>query len=266
MPSSCLLPRSPLWGRPRALVRVLTLGGSLAVAGAAILTLAGCPPKPVAPKLPPREVPRLGNVSGTEGDRADVIVDAVQQGANLARIQFDCSQPPTLGAEGRGVLASDVTSCVFDFAAKTLTMSNDVKSDCPTFLLTLNNYHGQGTYNTSYLGKLSLGTAKMRQDACRWDGTMCLDWSGPAGPHPEASCTVEITHDPGVQYGTLSSGTVSGTFVCTDFLNSWKGCAGAPARVACGIPRASFSVAGCQVINKPAEKLKKRSGGKKEPQ
>jgi hypothetical protein len=210
-------------------------------------------------------VPRLGAVSGTEGDRADVIVDAVQQGANLARIQFDCSQPPSLGAEGRGVLSSDITQCVFDFATKTLTISNETTADCPTFLLTLNNYHGTATYNSSFLGKLSLGTAKMRQEACRWDGSMCLDWNGASGAHPEASCTVEITNDPGVQYGTLSSGTVSGTFVCTDFLNpTWKGCAGAPAKVACGVTRASFSVAGCMVTNKPAEKLKK-SDGKKTP-
>ena len=40
------------------------------------------------------------------------------------------------------------------------------------------------------------------------------------------------------------------------------GCAGAPARVACGVTRASFSVAGCTVINKPAEAPKKRDGKK----
>ena len=263
MPSSCFVPRSSLGSRFPAIVRVFALGWPWAIGSAALLTLGGCPPKPLPPKLPPREVPRLGQVAGTEGDRADVIGDAVQQGANLARIQFDCSQPPSLGAEGRGVLASDITSCVFDFATKTLTMSNETKSDCPTFLLTLNNYHGQATYNTSFLGKLSLGTAKMRQDACRWDGSMCLDWSGPSGPHPEASCTVEITNDPGVQYGTLSSGTVSGTFVCTDFFSPWKGCAGAPARVVCGVTRASFSVAGCTVTNKPSEALRKKSDIKK---
>lgn len=241
----------------RARTLLFALGPSL------LITLGGCPPKPPPPKLPPREVPRLGNVAGTEGDRADVILDAVQQGANLARLQYDCAQPPSVGAEGRGVLSAELSKCVFDFATKTLTIGNDVQADCPTFLLTLNNYHGQSTYNTSFLGKLSLGTAKMRQAACKWDGSLCMDWDGAAGPHPEASCTIEITHDPGVQYGTLSSGTVSGTFVCTDFFSPWKGCAGAPARVACGITRASFSVAGCTVTNKPAEAPKKKSDGKK---
>ncbi len=257
MPSSCFASRS-LPG-PRGQTRVLVL----ALGAVTLLTASGCPPKPPPPRLPPREVPRLGNVAGTEGDRADVIVDAVQQGANLARIQYDCAQPPSVGAEGRGVLSTEINKCVFDFASKTLTISNENQADCPTFLLTLNNYHGQATYNTSFLGKLSLGTAKMRQAACKWDGSLCLDWDGASGPHPEASCTIEISYDPGVQYGTLSSGTVSGTFVCTDFFSPWKGCAGAPARVACAVTRASFSVAGCTVINKPSEAPRKKSDGKK---
>jgi hypothetical protein len=242
-----------------------TLGFALACSTQALvlLGLGSCTPKPPPPKLPPSSVPRLGNVSGTDGDRADVILDAVQQGANLARLQYDCSQPPSEGIAGRGVLSSDITKCVFDFASKTLTISNDGQADCPTFLLTLNNYHGQAAYNTSFLGQLSLGTAKMRQEGCHWDGSMCLDWNGQSGPHPESSCTIEITYDPGVQYGTLSSGTVSGTFVCTDFLGPYKGCAGAPAKVACAVTRASFSVAGCTVINKPAEGPKKKSDGKK---
>jgi hypothetical protein len=251
MPSPRLLPKS----LPHAL--------AVALSTSTLLLLGGCPAKPPPPKLPPTSVPRLGNVSGTDGDRADVILDAVQQGANLARLQYDCSQPPSDGIAGRGVLSSDINKCVFDFATKTLTIGNDGQADCPTFLLTLNNYHGQATYNTSFLGQLSLGTAKMRQEACHWDGSMCLDWNGASGPHAEASCTIEITYDPGVQYGTLSSGTVSGTFVCTDFLGPYKGCAGAPAKVACAIPRASFSVAGCTVINKPAEGPKKKSDGKR---
>ena len=58
-------------------------------------------------------------------------------GANLARLQVvRLRQPPSVGAEGRGVLSAELSKCVFDFATKTLTIGNDVQADCPTFLLT----------------------------------------------------------------------------------------------------------------------------------
>lgn len=218
------------------------------------VVLAGCP-KPPPPKLPPKEVPQLGQVGNTAGERSDVVADAVQQGSNLARSLFDCGAPHSQGAEGRGVLSADLTKCEFDWVKKELTITDGSATECPNFLLTLTGFKGPGTYNTSGLGKLSFGTAKMRQTACSWDGNMCLEWNGSSGPHPETSCTVEINSDGGLQYGTAGA-TVSGTFVCDRFQNPWKGCAGAPAKVGCVIARASFSVAGCNVLGKEEPKKK----------
>ncbi len=206
--------------------------------------VAGCP-KP-QPALPPKEVPRINQVGDTSGERSDVVADAVQQGSNQARIQYDCGPPQSQGVEGKGVLAVEVSKCELNRTDQTLTLSNQSYADCPLFLLTINGYHGPGTYNTSSLGALSFGTAKLRQSACKWDGSLCLDWNGASGPHPDANCTIEINSDAGLQYGTSGS-TVSGTFVCADFNSSYKGCAGAPAKAGCIISRASFSVAGCNV-------------------
>ncbi len=222
------------------------------------LMLAGCP-KPPPPKLPPKEVPQLGQVGTTAGERSDVVTDAVQQGSNTARVLFDCGAPHSQSAEGRGVVSADLAKCEFDWATKSLTITDGSGSECPNFLLTVTAFKGPGTYNTSALGKLSFGTAKMRQPACSWDGNMCLDWNGASGPHPESGCTVEINSDGGLQYGT-SGANVSGTFVCDAFASPWKGCAGAPAKVGCVISRASFSATGCNVLNK--EEPKKKPGKK----
>lgn len=240
----------------RLLVRSLS-GCALA---ALVLTGTGCPKAP-PPKLPPREVPRLGQVGDTTGERSDVVADAVQQGSNQARIQFDCAAH-SQGVEGRGLLSADIAKCEYDYAQKTLTISSDSAADCPTLLLTVTSFRGPGTYNTSSLGALSLGTAKMRHAACSWDGTMCLNWNGASGPHPESSCTIEISSDGGLQYGTTGS-TVSGTFVCDDFVGPWKGCAGAPAKTSCIVSRASFSAAGCNVINKDTKPEKGDKKGDK---
>ncbi|HND12153.1 MAG TPA: hypothetical protein PKI49_06990 [Pseudomonadota bacterium] len=232
---------------------------TLSLAALSVLLLTGCP-KPPPPKLPPKEVPQIGQVGTTAGERSDVVADAVQQGSNMARILFDCGVPHSQGADGKGVLSADLTKCEFDWAKKELTITDGSSAECPNFQLTITSFKGPGTYNTSSLGKLSFGTAKMRQSACNWDGNMCLDWNGTSGPHPESSCTIEVNSDGGLQYGTSGS-TLSGTFVCDGFQSSWKGCAGAPAKVACVISRASFSAAGCNVINK--EEPKKKPGGKK---
>ena len=238
----------------RLSLRASSLGPALL---ALVLAGTGCP-KPPPPKLPPREVPRLGEVGDTTGERSDVVSDAVQQGSNQARIQFDCAAH-SKGVEGRGLLSADIAKCEYDYAEKKLTISSDSAADCPTFLLTVTSFHGPGTYNTSSLGPLSLGTAKMRHAACSWDGTMCLNWNGAAGPHPESSCTIEISSDGGLQYGSAGA-TVSGTFVCDDFLGTWKGCAGAPAKTSCIVSRASFSAAGCNVLNK--DKVDKKNNPK----
>jgi hypothetical protein len=95
---------------------------------------------------------------------------------------------------------------------------------------------------------VSFGLASLRQPTCSWEGNLCLDWSRERNIHPEASCTVEINSDGGLQYGT-SGATVSGTFVCSAFVSPWKGCAGAAAVAGCAITRGSFSVAGCTVTN-----------------
>lgn len=237
-----------------------------------IALLAGCP-KPPPPKMPPKEVPRLSQMSDREGERGDVVSEAVQSGSNQARIKYDCGPPHSQGTEGRGVLSAEIGKCEFNKTENRITLSNESTAECSTFLLTINNYKGAGTYNTSALGKLSLGTAQMSQPACKWNGTMCLDWEGTSGPHPESNCTVEITSDGGLQYGTAGA-TLSGTFVCADFIGPWKGCAGAPAKVNCSVTAASFSVAGCTVVKgaagaAPADAAKdpgpggKKKGGKK---
>ena len=222
---------------------------SLLLAGAAVTTLgtlSGCPPKPPQPELPPRDVAHVGNVGDSAGERGDVVADAVQQGSNLAKIQYDCSPPHSQSLEGRGILSADISKCEFNRAENILTISNQSYADCPLFLITINGFKGRGTYNTSSLGKLGFGTAKLRHPACKWDGNVCLDWNGSSGSHPEANCTVEIVSDGGLQYGT-SGATVSGTFVCSDFNSPYRGCPGAPAKGSCVVSRASFSVAGCDV-------------------
>jgi hypothetical protein len=198
--------------------------------------------------MPPKEVPRIGQVGDTTGERSDVVADAVQQGSNAARAVYDCGPPQSQGVDGKGVLNVDITKCEYNKTEGTLVISNQSYADCPLFLLTINNYHGPGTYNTSSLGHMSFGTAKLHQPACKWDGSLCLEWNGASGPHPEASCTIEVNSDGGLQYGT-SGATVSGTFVCADFASPYKGCAAAPAKAACVVNRASFSIAGCSVTS-----------------
>jgi hypothetical protein len=215
--------------------------------------------------MPPKDVPRIGNVTDANGERSDVVFDAVQSGSNKASIQYDCGPPQSSGVLGRGVLPVDLSKCEFSRGEQTLVIANQSFADCPLFLLTLTGFHGPGTYNTSSLGHISFGTAKLNQAACKWDGSLCLDWDGAKGPHPEASCTIEISSDGGLQYGT-SGATVSGTFVCSEFNSPYKGCAGAPAKTSCVISRASFSVAGCNAIGAaPAAPSpgKGKAGGKR---
>ena len=105
MPSSRFASRSLL--APRVQTRVL----AAALGAVTLLTLGGCPPKPPAPKLPPREVPRLGNVAGTEGDRADVIVDAIFGiGLDRAPEGEACEAIEAMNRAGKPVLALDVPS------------------------------------------------------------------------------------------------------------------------------------------------------------
>jgi hypothetical protein len=222
----------------------------------AALLGAGCP-KPPPPKLPPREVASVNRLNNTTGERDDVVADAVQSGSNLARVLYDCGPPHSRGSEGKAVLSAEVSKCEFDRAQQTLTLTSQSTAECQTFLVTISPYKGPGTYNTSSLGKLSFGTARMRHAACGWDGNQCLEWNGQTGPHPEASCTIEVNSDGGLQYGTASS-TVSGTFVCDGFASPYKGCAGAPAKTSCIISRASFSVAGCTVVGKAPKKPDKK--------
>lgn len=255
--------------KPSRTSSVLIAGAGLAALGLTTL-LVGCP-KPPPPRMPPKEVPRLNQMGDKEGERGDVFLDAVQSGSNLARMKYNCGPPSSVGTEGRGVLSAEITKCEFNRAENKVTLSNESTAECNTFFLTVTNYKGSGTYNTSSLGKLSLGTAQMSQAACKWNGTLCMDWDGQSGPHPESNCTVEITSDGGLQYGTAGA-TVSGTFVCADFIGPWKGCAGAPAKVNCSITGASFSVAGCTVTGKagagggaqtPDKDAGKKKGGKK---
>ena len=224
---------------------------------------AGCP-KPPPPKLPPKEVPKVNQLIDSTGERQDVIADAVQNGSNLARITFDCGPPHSQGIEGKGVLTVEASKCEFNRQEKTLVLSNGSATECPTFLLTITDYKGPGTYNTSALGKISLGTAKLRQPICKWEGSLCMDWNGPTGPHPDASCTIEVGQDGGLQYGT-SGATITGTFVCDNFVGPYKGCAGSPAKTSCVVSRASFSIAGCAVTGSTpaAGKGKPPAGGKR---
>lgn len=236
-------------GSSRTVVRSLLLFGA---AVGALSTLAACPPKNPVPELPPKEVARINNVGDSAGERGDVVADAVQQGSNQARVQYDCGPPHSQAVEGRGILSADLSKCEFNRDTNTLVISNQSYAECPLFLLTITNYRGKGTYNSSALGQLGFGTAKLRHPACKWDGGICLDWNGATGPHQEANCTVEINSEGGLQFGTTGA-TVSGTFVCSDFNSTYRGCPGAPAKGSCIVSRASFSVAGCNVVkNTPA--------------
>ena len=239
----------------RSMLSVLAVSG-IWLAGA------GCP-KPPPPKLPPKEVPKVNQLIDSTGERQDVIADAVQNGSNQARITFDCGPPHSQGIEGKGILTVEASKCEFNRQEKTLVLSNGSATECPTFLLTITDYKGPGTYNTSALGKISLGTAKMRQPICKWEGSLCMDWNGPSGPHPDASCTIEVGQDGGLQYGT-SGATITGTFVCDNFVGPYKGCAGSPAKASCVVSRASFSIAGCEVAGPaPAAGKGKSAGGKR---
>ena len=229
----------------RVVLRSLLVG---CAATGVVLAGAGCP-KPPPPKLPPKEVPTVNQLIDSTGERQDVIADAVQSGSNQARITFDCGAPHSQGLEGKGVLTVEASKCEFNRQEKTLVLSNGSVAECPTFLVTITDYKGPGTYNTSALGKISLGTAKLRQPSCKWEGSLCMDWNGTSGPHPDASCTIEVGQDGGLQYGT-SGATITGTFVCDNFASPYKGCAGSPAKGGCVISRASFSVAGCGRINR----------------
>jgi hypothetical protein len=228
----------------------------------ALSTLTACPPKQLQPELPPKEVARISNVGDSAGERGDVVADAVQQGSNQARIQYDCSPPHSKSVEGRGVLAADLSKCELNREDNSLIISNQSYADCPLFLITINGFRGKGTYNSSSLGKLGFGTAKLRQAACKWDGSVCLDWNGTSGPHPEANCTVEISSSGGLEFGTTGA-TVSGTFVCSDFNSPYRGCPAAPATASCVISRASFSVAGCNAVGTPPSAKGKTPAGKK---
>lgn len=243
-------------GTMRAVAHSLLFTGTLA---GMLGLFAGCTPKPPPPALPPTEVPHVNQLSDNSGERSNVVADAVQQGGNQARLTYDCDPPHSEGVEGKGVLTADVTKCEYNRAEQTLVLSNQSYADCPLFLVTINGYHGPGTYNTSALGRLGFGTAKLRHPACKWDGSICLEWNGASGPHPEATCTVEINNDGGLQYGTTGA-TVSGTFVCSDFSSSYKGCPDASAKANCAVTRASFSVAGCVVAASPGGDKDKGKG------
>lgn len=205
-----------------------------------------CQPKPTPTKLPPKEVPSIQNVSDGTGSRGNIYDEAVAAGSNQARVSYDCGPPHGKNVEGKGVLSAQLSRCEIDTATKAVVLSGE-GGDCAPFLINISEYKGPGTYNTSSLSSLSFGLAKLKQQACNWDGSLCLDWSQ-KGSHAETTCTVEINSDGGLQYGTAGA-TVSGTFTCTAFVSPFKGCAGVPVTAGCGINRGSFSVAGCQVTN-----------------
>lgn len=223
----------------------------------------GCQPKAPPPRLPPAEIPHLGQVQGSTGQRGSVVQDAVQVGSNQARVTYECGRPHGENVDGGAVLNPPITHCEIDTDKKAVTLSDDSKEDCPGFLVAISDYRGPGTYNTSSLGALSFGIAKLRQDKCGWEGNLCLNWSGPAGPHKDTSCTVEINSDGGLQYGTTGA-TVSGTFVCSAFVSPWKGCAGVSAVAGCAVTRGSFSVAGCTAVSSaPAKDAAPKTAPKK---
>lgn len=221
------------------------------------LTLASCQPKQ---KLPPKVVPKVDVLLDSEGQRVNVVADAVQVGSNLARLVYDCRTPHGINIEGGGVLAPTLTRCEFNQESQQLTIAGDGGGDCAAFLMTVTAYRGPGTYNTSALGALSFGTAKVKQRACNFEANICMDWNGAQSAHADTTCTVEIGSDGGLQYGAMGA-TVSGTFVCSAFRNDWKGCPGASATTGCAITRGSFSIAGCNVQAAPQRPRKGKRGG-----
>jgi hypothetical protein len=212
-----------------------------------VLSALGCQPKPQPTKLPPKEVPHLQNVGDGTGSRGNISDDAVQAGSNQARISYDCGPPHGKNVEGKGVLSATLVRCEIDTATKAVTLAGETGGECAPFVINISDYKGAGTYNTSTMSGVSFGLAKLRQPACNWDGSLCLEWSQ-KGAHPETTCTVEVNSDGGLQYGT-SGATVSGTFACSAFVSPFKGCAGVSVTAGCGIARGSFSAAGCQVVN-----------------
>lgn len=212
----------------------------------------GCAPKPQPTRLPPKEVPHIQNVSDDTGARSNILDDAVQVGSNQARLVYDCGPPYGRNVEGKGVLTASVTRCEADTTTQTVTLRAEQGEECPSFLLVMNPYRGPGTYNTSNLSQLSFGLAKLRQPACKWEGNLCLEWNRQGQVHPEATCTVEVSSDGGLQYGT-SGATISGTFVCSAFLSPFRGCAGVQATAGCGVVRGSFSVAGCTTVSSTSQ-------------
>ncbi len=253
-PSHQAPPRQVIRSALSAFVLLAGLGGGL-----------GCQPKPLPPKLPPKEVPHLSALTDTDGERGSVIGDAVAAGSNQARIAYDCGPAFGKNVEGSGTVSRTISRCEMDTTARTVVLASEDQEDCPGFLLTLVNYHGPGTYNTASLGPIGFGIAKVRQTACNWEGNLCLDWNGAQGPHGNTSCTIEINSDGGLQYGT-SGAVISGTFVCSAFISPFTGCAGNNKAVAgCGVTRASFSAAGCSAttVVPDAQPPGKKPRGKK---
>lgn len=232
----------------------------------------GCQPKPAPPKLPPREVPQLQVYETNAGQRSSVVQDAVQVGSNLARFAYQCAPAAGKGKaagdrearsaaviEGKGVLSAPLGRCELDLTTHTVTLASAGDEDeCPRFQIVLTDYHGPDTYNTAALRTLSFGLAKVQQPACKWDANLCLNWSAASSVHPEASCTVVINSDGGLQYVT-GGATISGTFGCSSFISSFKGCSdGERATVDCAIPSGSFSLAGCSAVNPPQKVVEPR--------
>lgn len=208
-----------------------------------LLGLAACAPRP-----PPAPPPTSAST------RRSVLDDTPAAGSNTAHISYDCG-PAHKGA-GAGTLRPTITRCEVDPTARTLTLRSDDQGRCPTFLLTLRDYHGPGVYNSAALGPLSLGAAPLNPDACRGKGDLCLEW-GRGQAHADTSCTVEISSDSGVRTGDAQA-VLSGTVVCADF-SAWRACPQRRAATACAVNAGVFSASGCTLTGGRRERSRSKA-------
>ena len=138
---------------------------------------------------------------------------------------------------------------------KSLIITDGSSADCPSLMKRPTK--GPGTYKP----RRSASVVWHREDAsgCLPHRTARrLDWNGASGPasrvklHRESTPTADFGTEPAAQRSRAPSFVTASEHL--------KGCAGAPARSAASSLEPSFSIAGCNVINKDDPK---KPGAKK---
>src|SRR5437660_203154 len=94
--------------RPRVICPSLFVGS---VSTLALLFAPGCQPKPAPQRLPPKEVPQLQGIGDKDGQRGNVVKDAVPVGSNLAHLQYDTSGATVSGTFACSSFLLSVKGC-----------------------------------------------------------------------------------------------------------------------------------------------------------